>query len=128
MTAEKKELQKSQNETSRTRKTYSPRADVYEQNDRFVIVADLPGIGAEGLDIDLEKNILTIRGKADSEQTEGYRLAYREYEEGDYERRFILSSEVDREKIEATFTHGVLKLAIPKAEASLARKITVRAA
>lgn len=128
MSAEKNELQKGQNGTARSRKTYAPRADVYEQNDRFVVVADLPGIGAEGLDIDLEKNILTIRGKADSEPAEGYRLTHREYDEGDYERRFVLSSEVDREKIEATFTHGVLRLSIPKAEASLARKISVRAA
>lgn len=127
MTAEKQELQKRANGNSRPRNTYAPRADVYEQNDRFVVVADLPGVGEDGLDIDLEKNILTIRGKADPEQAEGYRLAYREYDEGDYERRFVLSDRVDRDKIEATFRHGVLELAIPKSKASLARKIPVRA-
>lgn len=115
-------------ERTRTRRMFIPSVDIYEEDDTVYLVADVPGVDEESIDITLEKNILTINGYVDDEDMEGYGLAYGEYRVGDYERTFALSDEVDRNKIEATVKNGVLKLTLPKAEEAKARKITVRSA
>lgn len=115
-------------ERTRTRRVFTPKVDIYETGDVVVLLADMPGVNEEDVDITLEKNILTINGYASGGQHEGYGLAYREYGEGDYERTFALSDEVDRNKIEASMSDGVLKLTLPKAEEMKTRKITVKSA
>lgn len=115
-------------ERTRTRRVYVPKVDIYEDEDSVILLADMPGVGQDSIDITLEKNILTISGYLDDSSREGFGLAYSEYNEGDYERTFALSDEVDRNRIEATMKHGVLKLTLPKAEEMKARKISVKAA
>lgn len=115
-------------ERTRSRKAYVPRADIYETNDEIFVVADMPGVDENSLDITLEKNVLTINGYAESEAPENYSLAYAEYEVGDYQRSFTLSNQIDLDKIEATVNHGVLRLRLPKAGPAKARKIVVKAA
>lgn len=115
-------------ERTRTRRLFVPKVDIYETEDEVVLLADMPGVDQESVDITLEKNILTIRGLFNDDWHEGYGLAYREYREGDYERTFALSDEVDRDGIEATMHHGVLTLRLPKAEEVKARKIAVKSA
>lgn len=112
-------------ERTRTRRVFIPKVDIYEEGDTVYLLADMPGVDQESIDITLEKNILTITGFVDDEM-EDYGLAYSEYRVGDYERTFALSDEVDRSKIEATVSDGVLKLTLPKAEEAKARKIAVR--
>lgn len=112
-------------ERTRTSTVYMPRVDIYEQDEHTVLLADMPGVDENSIDITLEKNILTIRGFVD-EPMQGYGLAYSEYGVGDYERTFALSDEVDRNKIEASMKDGVLRLVLPKAEAARTRKIAVR--
>jgi len=133
MAAETREVQKAETQpvesTERTRsgQVFSPRADVYETAEAIVVVADIPGAKEDSVDITLEKNVLSIQGRVKSEERGGYKLTYGEYEEGDYERSFVLSEGVDRNKIEGTVKDGVLRLVLPKAKEAVARKIPVKA-
>ena len=114
--------------TERTRpgKAYIPRADIYETDKSLVIVADMPGVDKDAVDITLEKNILTLNGSVEFTQPDNFSLAYTEYETGDYERSFTLSSEIDRDNIEAAIKDGVLKITLPKVAQST-KKIAVKA-
>lgn len=114
-------------ERTRTRRVFIPKVDIYEEGDTVYLLADMPGVDQDSIDITLEKNILTINGYV-SDEMEDYGLAYSEYRVGDYERTFALSDEVDRNQIEASVSDGVLKLTLPKAEEAKARKISVRSA
>jgi HSP20 family molecular chaperone IbpA len=127
MDIEKQELTPTE-ETERTRDTrcFLPRADIYETNDQIVVVVDVPGADENSIDINLEKNVLTINAFVEPDFQEGYNLAFAEYEVGDYQRSFRLSNEIDREKIEATVKDGVLRLYLPKAAAAMNRRISVK--
>jgi HSP20 family protein len=129
MEVEKQEMVPAE-DTERTRETccFVPRADIYETEDKIVVLTDMPGVGAKSLDITLEKNILTINGYVEPEIPEGYSLAWAEYRIGDYQRSFRISDEIDREHIEATIKNGVLHLDLPKSTAAKTRKISVKTA
>jgi len=114
-------------ERTRARQTYSPRADVFETGNSIVVVADMPGVDEAALDITLERNVLTIRGRTEGHEREGFRLSYAEFEAGDYERSFALPQETDRARIDATVKNGVLHLTLPKSSEATARKIPVKA-
>jgi len=124
---ELREEEKTSPERTRQARTYVPRADVYETEEAIFVVAEMPGVSEGDVDITLEKNVLILTGNAGSSAPEGYNVVYREYHEGDYERRFALSNSVDREGIEATMTQGVLTLKLPKAKEAVPRKIAVKA-
>lgn len=126
--AEKQEIVESGVERTRDRRVFVPRVDIYETGDELVLLADMPGVDENSVDVTLEKNVLTITGNLEPAQPENYSLTYAEYVEGDYQRSFTLSDEIDREKIEATVSNGVLSLRLPKAGPAKARKITVKAA
>jgi HSP20 family molecular chaperone IbpA len=113
-------------ERTRQRRAYVPRTDIYETEDSIFVVIDLPGINKDNLLINLEKNILTIRGEVDDIDVEGYQASYIEYEIGDYERRFTLSNEIDIENIKATLKDGVLHIEMPKIKEAKTRKIDVK--
>jgi HSP20 family molecular chaperone IbpA len=114
-------------EFTRARRVFMPRADIYEIPEAIVLVADMPGVDEKGVDITLEKNVLTISGHVEPEKVaENARLAYEEYEVGDYQRVFTLSDEVDREHIEAALKNGVLRVTLPKAGAAKTKKISVK--
>lgn len=126
MDAKKQEVTTHDSEQTRSRVQYSPRTDIFESQDQLILLADMPGVKQEGLDITLEQNILTIHGKVEAPSFPGYKLSYSEYGVGDFERVFALSNEIDRDGIQATVKNGVLKLILPKSKASLPRKITVQ--
>ena len=134
MADERKELEVKKEEAvtveegERTREcpVYVPRADIYETDDQVTVIADMPGVDETLVDITLEKNTLTIRGFIEPEAHEGYTLSYAEYGVGDYERSFVLSNEIDREKIEASVKDGVLHLVLPKLDTARVRKIQVK--
>ena len=107
---------------------FVPRVDIYETKDATVLVADMPGVGSNDVEIELEENILAIRGRVKTGKREGYDLVYSEYVEGEYERLFSLSDGVDRNKIEASMKNGVLRLVLPKAEELKPKKIEVKTA
>ena len=108
------------------RPVFLPPADIYETKDSIVVLAEMPGVSSEGVDISLERRMLTIRGRSASNEHGGYQRVYNEYADGDYERVFTLSDNIDRERIEATLKDGILQLVLPKAEAAKARKIELK--
>ncbi len=114
-------------EPTRNRRVFTPKADVFETQHTIVVLADMPGVNENTIDITLEKNVLTIHGFTSPQTEEGLRLVYCECPEGNYRRVFVLSEEVDRDGIQATVKNGVLKLILPKSVKAQARKITVTA-
>ena len=109
------------------RPVFMPPADIYETKDSIVVLAEMPGVSPEGVDISLERRVLTIRGHSAANEHGGYQRVYNEYADGDYERVFTLSENIDRDRIEATLKDGVLQLVLPKAEAARARRIELKA-
>jgi len=112
-------------EAARSAKFYMPLVDIYETKDSFVLIADVPGVDDKSMDITVEKNVLTISGTVDQRPCKDHELSLMEYDVGDYRRSFILSADIDRDKIEATVKDGVLHLTLPKTEAVKVKKITI---
>lgn len=111
---------------SAPRPTFLPPADIYETRDNIVALAEVPGVALDGVDITLERRVLTIRGRSTSNDYAGYQRVYSEYSNGDYERAFTLSENIDRERIEATLQDGVLHLILRKAKTAKPRKIELK--
>lgn len=109
-------------------KTYLPAVDIIERSDDIVLRADLPGVDESALEITVEKNELTLHGKAQQTGSDGFEPMYIEFEPGDFHRVFTLSNEVDPEKITATFQDGVLELVLSKASQARTRRIPVKSA
>jgi HSP20 family protein len=103
---------------------FSPLVDIWENEQGLTVIADMPGVTAEGLSIDLRENILTIYGKIQEEKASGKIIA-QEFEVGDFYRQFSLSEQIDQEKITASMKDGVLTLTLPKQAPAQPRKITV---
>jgi HSP20 family protein len=114
----------SREETRSQERYVTPPVDIYETADGLVVKADLPGVAREGLDVRVENNSLTIRGKA-AHAAPGDPI-YREYGLLNFFRQFELNDRVDQLKISADLKHGVLTLNLPKAEEAKPRKIEVR--
>jgi HSP20 family molecular chaperone IbpA len=112
--AEKREVEESDAERTRDRRAFVPRTDIYETDEAIFLVADVPGVDENSLEITLEKNVLTINGYVTPTPPEGYTLSYAEYDIGDYVRRFSLSNEIDQQGIEASVKDGTLHLHLPK--------------
>jgi HSP20 family molecular chaperone IbpA len=120
-TQEEREVQP---EGTRTRERYvSPPVDIYEVDNGLMVMADVPGVTQEQLEIRVDNHILTIRGQVSGKSMSG--STYREYELVSYFRQFELSDKVDESKITADLKHGVLTLNLPKAEEAKPRKIAV---
>jgi len=105
---------------------WSPTSDVVETKDEILIKAELPGIEAKDVDIEIENGVLTLKGdrKAEKESEEkGYRRIERSY--GSFLRSFTLPPNVEAEKIAANFANGVLEVHMPKKENAKPRSIKV---
>lgn len=129
MQTQKQEVQSAEGaERTRAARVYIPHVDIYTVNDEIVILAEMPGVDESQVDITLEKNVLTMTGYCPVDEPEGYELSHSEYGVGDYQRSFTLSDEVDRDNIEASMNHGVLRVVIPRAPEAKSKKIEVRPA
>lgn len=115
-------------ERTRSRRCFVPKADIYETEKEIIVLADVPGANEKTVDITLEKNVLSINAFIEPIRRNGFDIAYAEYEEGDYQRSFRLSDEIDRDKIEATVSNGVLQLRLPKSQEARSKKIVVKTA
>ena len=113
-------------ERTRSQRCFVPRADIYETEKEIIVLADVPGANDKTVDITLEKNVLTINAYIEPAIPSGFDVAYAEYEEGDYQRSFRLSDEIDRDKIEAVVSEGVLRLRLPKLLEARTKKIAVK--
>lgn len=112
-------------ERTRPGRAYVPRSDIYETDEALVVLADMPGVDENSLDIILEKNVLSIRGLVEWQNPDDYNLSYAEYEVGDYERNFTLSDGIDQDNITASIKNGVLQINLPKSGPAMAKKISV---
>lgn len=125
---QKKEAEKSELvERTRAAKIYNPDVDIIEGKDKIVVIADMPGVNENSVDITLDDNVLTIYGKVDWKAPDKMKLTHAEYGVGDYQRIFTISGEINREKIVANVKDGVLRLTMPKNDAPKMRKIAVNA-
>jgi HSP20 family protein len=107
---------------------FTPAVDIFETDNAITVIADMPGVKPENLDIDLRQDILTLNGEAASPESKEETLVLREFRTGRYVRQFSLSDAIDQSKIQAELVDGVLRLVLPKAEKAVPRKITVKTA
>lgn len=105
-----------------------PPVDVIEDASGITLLADLPGVPKEKLNLQLESGSLTIEGEVSLNTPEGLESGHAEVRLPRYRRVFTLSKELDSEKTTAEFKNGVLKLRIPKAEHVQPRKIDIKVA
>ena len=106
---------------------WAPAVDIKEEDDHYFLVADIPGVKPEDIDVHMEEGILTIKGERESEkkeEKENYKRIERSH--GVFYRRFTMPDNANAEKISAKSEHGVLEVTIPKREASQPRKISVK--
>lgn len=113
-------------ENIRNMPVFAPPVDICESEGALILLADMPGVPMENVEIDLNRDQLTIRGRVALGNGGNGRLLLSEYREGDYYRQFTVSEAVDRDKIEATMKDGVLKVVLPKSDALRPRKIAVK--
>jgi len=104
---------------------FQPATDVIETADAVLLKLDMPGVAKENVDLTIDKDMLTIVGKAEPEQAG--EAVYRETYVGDYQRQFSLSADLDPANITASMNHGVLTVRIGKAERAKPRKVKVEA-
>ena len=114
-------------EQTRPGLVFTPAVDIFETEKEITLVADMPGVRAEGLNIDIRENTLTLDGEVNSPEGNGEEDILKEYRTGKYYRQFTLSQVIDQGKIGAELKDGVLRLKLPKVEAATPRKITVKA-
>lgn len=105
-----------------------PPVDVIEDKDGITLRADLPGVAKENLSIGVDGDTLTVEGIVSLGETANLKPVYAEVRVAQYKRSFVLSRDLDTEKIDASLVNGVLSLRIPKREQARPRRIEVRAA
>ena len=114
------------NESSVSTAEWAPAVDIKEEAERFVLLADIPGVKPEEINISMEDGVLTITGEKKTEaETEknGYKRVERTY--GSFYRRFTLPDTADADAISAKSNHGVLEIVIPKRETVKPKKISI---
>lgn len=113
-------------ESSVVTSQWMPRVDIKEEKDRFLILADLPGVDADDVEVSMDNGILTIKGERRNEQGEQTdRFARIERSYGLFHRRFALPDSADPQGITAHTRNGVLEIAIPKRPEMAPRRISV---
>ncbi|KAF0964874.1 18 kDa heat shock protein [Rhodococcus sp. T7] len=98
--------------------------DAWREDDRFVVEFDLPGVNADSLDLDVDKNTLTVHAERPA-LDEKREMVAAERPRGVFSRQLFLGENLDAEKIEANYDAGVLRLTIPVAEKAKPRKIEI---
>ena len=101
--------------------------DAWREGDTFRLEFDLPGVQADSIDLDVERNVLTVRAERPVQETAGEQIAA-ERPRGVFSRQLILGDNLDLENISANYADGVLKLHVPVAEKAKPRKIAVESA
>jgi HSP20 family protein len=110
-------------EAKRVTRTVAPRVDIYETDTMYVLLADMPGVGAEGLEVIAEGDSLIVRGRVEPLTRDP---DYQEFELTDYQRTFTLTEDLETDRVTAALRDGVLRVEIPKSPRVLPKKIPVR--
>jgi HSP20 family molecular chaperone IbpA len=103
-----------------------PAVDIFEDSTGITVQADMPGVSKDRLEVHIDKETLSIEGRADIDMPEGMEALYADVRSTHFQRNFSLSRELDGDKAEASLKDGVLTLRIPKREQYQPRKIQVR--
>ena len=106
---------------------FTPAVDIFETEKEITLLADMPGVKADDLTIDLRDNTLTLSADISPVDNTGEQDILVEYESGRYYRQFTLGELVNQAKIDAKLNDGVLRLSLPKVEKATPKKITVQA-
>jgi HSP20 family molecular chaperone IbpA len=104
---------------------FSPNVDIFETEKAITLLADMPGVKADDLNVDLRDDTLTLTGDVGSAMGTPGQKIYQEYGTGRYYRQFSLSEVIAQDKIDASLSDGVLRLTLPKVEKATPRRITV---
>src|SRR5215469_8293911 len=105
---------------------WAPRVDIKEEDQRFVIFVDVPGVDPATIEVSMEKGILSIKGERPVEKSEqNSRFTRVERAHGSFHRRFALPDSADADNVSATGKHGVLEIVIPKRAQTAPRRITI---
>ena len=107
--------------------TYVPAVDILETADELRLIADVPGVNADGVEINYERGELRLHARVGDREPQRGQWVSREYGVGDFVRTFRVGEGVDASRIEAEISAGVLTVHLPKAEAARTRKIAVKA-
>jgi HSP20 family protein len=121
---EKQELAQQEEKTIPGR-YYVPAADIFETDEALVLLLEMPGVGKNNVDIQIENDVLRVEGKIDFSAYNDIEPVYTEYNVGHYARAFTLSNKIDRDAITAQVENGVLTLTLPKSKDVLPRRIAV---
>jgi len=113
-------------EHTRPGPVYAPAVDIFESDSSITVLADLPGVKAKDLKIDLRENVLTLTAAVTIPELGSEVGVLCEYESGGFFRQFTLGETVEQSKIDAKLTDGVLRLELPKLERLRPRQIVVR--
>lgn len=106
---------------------YSPLVDIIETQEKYLLIADIPGANAENVDIAYERGTLTLSARVQNRDPQSAHFVFREFGVGDYRRTFQIGEGIDASRIEAEVANGVLTLHLPKTEIARTRKIAVKA-
>jgi HSP20 family protein len=109
----------------RAARTIAPRVDIYETDTQYVVLADMPGVTPDGLEVIAERNSLVVRGRVERPATTP---DYQEFELADYQRAFTLTEDLETDGVTAALRDGVLRVEIPKSQRVQPKKIPVRTA
>ena len=106
---------------------WNPAVDVFEDEDKLVVKAELPGIDKKDISVDLQNGMLTLRGERrhESEDKDGRNFYRREMSYGSFARSFRLPQEVEADRVKAEYVNGVLTIEVPKPEARKPKQIKV---
>jgi HSP20 family protein len=98
--------------------------DAWREGDEFLLEFDLPGVDPDSVDLDVERNVLTVRAERPLREAQGEQLAS-ERPRGVFSRQLILGDNLDTEQVSANYDNGVLRLVIPVAQKAKPRKISI---
>jgi HSP20 family protein len=104
----------------------SPRTNLYDNGDSFKIIAEVPGMTKEDLNIKIQGNYLELSGSRRSDSPEGYRTHRNERADSSFTRSFTIPSDVNSEKVQASLADGLLTLILPKAETAKPKQISIQ--
>lgn len=104
----------------------SPRVDVSETPEAYLVTADVPGVSLDAIDLTVEENRLELVARRTPASFEGHSPAFRQYGEGAYQRAFSIPEEIDRAAIRADLRDGVLRVRLPKAKPAEPQKVKIQ--
>ena len=113
-------------ESTKSEKQFIPAVDIFENEKQVTVIAEMPGVPLEKIDVSLDEDLLTITGVKQPDEPPDSRILFKEYETGNYLRRFTLAESIDRENVQATLNDGMLTITLPKSTPAQPKKIEIK--